>query len=153
MWEIKTSDEYLRRFKLFDKRKNKRVNELRAVHLNLERYLESLNSGVSPKQIQGGFVHPEPEDVVALTENCPAPETDSAPLNQKNLVPFRLYLYPDTEQKVLYLLTVGDKTTQPDDIAYCKNLVRKSIRKSQEDHKNPKNKSPKNTNPESKKHE
>jgi hypothetical protein len=36
----------------------------------------------------------------------------------------RLYVYPDVEAETLYLLTLGDKSTQADDIQDCKQFVK-----------------------------
>jgi hypothetical protein len=73
----------------------------------------SLNAGSRPKPFCFGFLHSEPEDVIAIDQKG----------HGRNLAETRLYVYPDTESETLYLLTVGDKPSQGDDIENCKRFV------------------------------
>ena len=65
MWKLVPSDEYKKKYRRFEK---KCTHELKAVLRNLDRYFEALDQGAKPKKIQGGFVHAEPEDVVAIDQ-------------------------------------------------------------------------------------
>jgi hypothetical protein len=109
LWEIRITDEYERRKKQFAK---KHPRELQAVLGNLDTYHKTLSNGIKPKQAVFGFIHAEPFDVVAVTEKGgPA------------LAATRLYTYPDITRNTLYLITLGDKKSQPDDIKVCKDFV------------------------------
>jgi hypothetical protein len=110
MWVIKRTDEYERRFKLYQK---KHPRELTAVLDNLDTFHQALNSGVKPRQARFGFIHVEPSDVLAIDQ-----KGGGAKLAQT-----RLYVYPDAESEVLYLLTLGDKRSQHQDIENCRHFV------------------------------
>ena len=110
MWEIKTTDEFERKKKHYEK---KHPRELAAVQDNLDTYHKTLNGGVKPKQAIFGFIHAEPSDVVAIDQ-----KGGGAKLAQT-----RLYAYPDVTRNTLYLITLGDKKSQRDDIKICKDFV------------------------------
>jgi hypothetical protein len=110
MWEIKATDEYEKRLKHYQK---KHPRESAAVLNNLDTYHKALSGGTKPKQATFGFVHPEPCDVVAIDQKRAGPA----------LAQTRLYVYPDATRKTLYLITLGDKKSQHDDIRICKDFV------------------------------
>jgi hypothetical protein len=110
MWGILKTDHYPRRYKRYDKKKKK---ELAAVLNNLDIFLKSLHSGKKPKPLIYGFLHGEPSDVIAIDQT-----------GGTKLAEIRLYVYPDAETETLYLLTLGDKSTQSDDIQDCKAFVK-----------------------------
>jgi hypothetical protein len=110
MWVIKRMDEYARRSKFYQK---KHPRELAAVLDNLDTFHQALNSGVKPKQARFGFIHVEPSDVFAIDQKG----------GGVKLAQTRLYVYPDAEREVLYLLTLGDKRSQHQDIENCKHFV------------------------------
>ena len=117
MWELVPTDKYLKASAIYEK---KHPHELSAVLSNLDSYVKALNSGCNPLQISGGFIHPEPEGIVAI---------DQKGGKQKiKLQQTRLYIYPQTERKLLYLITIGDKRLQGEDIKLCRAFVRE-IRK------------------------
>jgi hypothetical protein len=110
MWVIQTTAEYLVRSKRYEK---KRWRELEAVLDNLDTFVKTLQNGVKSGQIKFGFIHPEPHGVLALDQKG----------GGSNLAQTRLYVYPDEEKEVLYLLTLGDKQSQRADIQFCKTCV------------------------------
>jgi hypothetical protein len=115
MWTISiATDEYERRRRRFDK---KRWNELEAMDANLAIYFAALNAGSNPQQIPKihTFVHTEPQGVFAIAQGKKR--------SGGNLAQTRLYVYPDPDQLVLHLLTMGAKDTQHDDIQFCKECV------------------------------
>ena len=87
--------------------------ELKNLLINLQTYLDALNAGAKPVQIQRGFIHPEPSGVLAIDQRGEG----------KGLKEFRLYFYPNPDQQKLYLLALGDKNTQRSDIALCTQWV------------------------------
>ena len=97
-----------------------------AVLRNLDRYFEALEQGAKPKQIQGGFVHPEPEDVVAVDQ-----KGGGAGLSQT-----RLYLFADVQTEELHLITLGGKDTQEGDIKFSKTYAKKLKQEKVEDPNN-----------------
>src|SRR5437879_3421061 len=108
MWTVKVSDEYERRLKRYGKN---RPQETKFTLGNLELFLSALNAGASSRNVRVGFVHAEPGGVLAITERGAG----------KNAVPLRLYVYPDDANQTLYVITLGDKRSQDDDIQFCKN--------------------------------
>ncbi len=111
MWKQEPSAEFERRLKKFAK---KHRNELKAVLRNLERYFAALDEGTQPAQVQGGFIHHEPDGVIALDQKGGGP----------NLAQTRLYVYPHVPSSTLHLLTLGGKDTQHDDIQFCKRVAK-----------------------------
>lgn len=111
MWEIEPISRWLKDQKYYAK---KRPFELAAVLHNLERYLEQINSAPNFKVVQGGYLHSEPGGVVAIDQKGQG----------ANLQQTRLYTYADAESKVLYLLVIGDKQSQPTDIQFCSKFVK-----------------------------
>jgi len=107
------TEQYKRRHKQYEKKKNKRP-ELAAVLNNLDIFLKSLNSGKKPKPFVYGFLHSEPVGIIAIDQKG----------SGVNIAETRLYVYPDTETETLYLVTLGDKSTQRDDIKDCKTFAR-----------------------------
>lgn len=91
----------------------KHRRELKNLLVNLQFYIDALNAGATPSQIQRGFLHPEPHGVLAIDQRG----------DGKGLKEFRLYIYPDVGQQKLYLLALGDKNTQKSDIASCTQWV------------------------------
>ena len=60
-----------------------------------------------------GFLHAEPSGVIAIDQT-----------GGVKLAATRLYVYLEVETETLYLLTLGDKSTQKDDIKDCKSFVK-----------------------------
>jgi hypothetical protein len=71
--------------------------------------------------VRGGFIHDEPDGIKAIDQKGGG--------QKMKLQQTRLYVYPDITNRILYLLTIGDKGTQRDDINLCREFVRKEIRK------------------------
>jgi hypothetical protein len=110
-WTLEKTDEVTRRFKRWSK-KNKR--ELAAVLANLDRLLTALNSGANLESIKFGFIHREPNGVIAIDQ-----KGGGAGLSQA-----RLYCYPHKGALVVHLITLGDKNSQKNqDIPFCKKFV------------------------------
>jgi hypothetical protein len=112
MWkpEIAT-EQYVQRLRWFEK---KRERELRQVLKNLATYLEALRAGTKPMQIRFGWVHPEPQDVYAITQGGGS---------RNNLAETRLYVLPMVSQSILWQLLIGDKQGQSSDIDFCKRCA------------------------------
>lgn len=119
MWQLGATDEYERRHKRYAK---DHPRELQAVLDNLDTYFKSLEAGVKPLQIKHGFLHNEPLGVVAIDQKG----------GGKHLAQTRLYAYPDTETEVLYVITLGDKRSQKEDISTCRGFVQR-LRKERQD--------------------
>lgn len=73
---------------------------------NLQRYLDLLCAAPHARLIQAGFLHPEPHGVVAIDERG----------GGAGLRAMRLYTFADTRTRVLHLLLLGDKDSQPSDL-------------------------------------
>lgn len=112
MWEIETTDPYERRLKRYLK---KLPRETVAVLDNLDTYVAALKAGSKPAQIQYGFLHREPGGVVAIDQKR----------GGTGLKETRLYAYAWIDEEVVFLITLGDKKTQSDDIQECVNFVKR----------------------------
>ena len=121
-WALEPSETYLRRYKYYEK---KHPNELAAVAGNLDTYFETLNKVNNPLQVKAGFIHNEPDGIKGI---------DQKGGRQKvKLQQARLYVFPDVSDKTLYLLTIGDKSSQRDDIKFCREYIRKEIQKKEDE--------------------
>jgi hypothetical protein len=110
MWQVEATTQWQKDARHYEK---KHPAELAAVMRNLKRYLTLLNGAPNAQAVQGGFLHSEGKGVVAVDQKG----------GGGNLQETRLYTYPEGAKKVLYLITVGNKNEQPDDIALSKNFV------------------------------
>ena len=112
-WNLVPLGKYLSDYKWYEK---KRPNELCAILGNLDTYFEALKMIGNPLQVKSGFIHDEPDGVKAI---------DQRGGKQKvKLQQTRLYLYPNVSEQKLYLLAIGDKTTQRGDIQFCRERVK-----------------------------
>jgi len=112
-WNIEPTEKFSRKYKLFEK---KHEDELIAMWNNLDTYLKTLQKTDNPLVVTGGYIHPEKKGIVAIDQK----KAD------RKLKEVRLYIYPDKKTKKLFLLTIGDKNSQKDDIKYsmdCVNLI------------------------------
>lgn len=110
-WHLEPTDLYLRRQEEF---KKKRPKQLLAVLRNLARYQQMLDEQPIARLVSAGFIHPEGRGIVALTQQGFKPKQP----------PTRLYLYPAQDSKMVYLITIGDKDTQSQDIQDCNEFIR-----------------------------
>ncbi len=110
MWQIEPTTGWEKDQKHYAK---KRPNELAAVMFNLQRYVALLNVSKNSKAAQAGYLHTEQSGVVAVDQKG----------GGGNLQETRLYTYADDEQKVIYLIAIGDKASQHSDVEYGKSFV------------------------------
>ena len=110
MWRLQPTEEFKRRQKHFAK---KLPRELLAMLDNLDTYVQTLQSGAQPKQVRHGFTHAETHGAIAIDQKGA----------QGKPAQTRLYVYPDTDTQILHLVTIGDKHSQKDDNAACRELI------------------------------
>lgn len=113
-WVTEKTEQFNRDLKWYSK---KHPNELEAVINNLQSYLDLLNECEDHIQINAGFLHKEPAGIKAIDQKG-AKETNKPKQT-------RLYVYSIYKNKVLYLLAIGDKKTQSDDIKKCIDYVKR----------------------------
>jgi len=123
MWKLRTTEAYESRLKRYAK---KHRRELKAVLSNLDRFWGALNAGTHSIQARKafGFIHRESDGVVAIDQRGGGP----------NLAQARLYVYADDRECVLYLIALGDKATQKDDIRTCREFVADLAKPEARDH-------------------
>lgn len=109
-WTLEPTDPFSRNLKWYAK---KRPRELQAVLDNLDTFHEALNAGALPQQVRVGFIHPEPQGILAVDQKG----------GGANLQQTRLYMFPWVPTKTIYLLALGDKRSQSDDIRLCRQTV------------------------------
>lgn len=115
-WCLEDTDMYQRRYTEYEK---KHSNELVAVLDNLDTYFRTLNNVGHPLQVKAGFIHDEPKGIKAIDQKGGGQKV--------KLQQTRLYIYPDIDSRIVYLLTIGDKHSQKEDIKLCCEYVRKVI--------------------------
>lgn len=109
-WMLEEAPIFASRFRWYQK---KHPNETRAALNNLDTYLTALNSGVKPPLIQAGFIHREPQGVVAIDQKG----------GKGSLKQTRLYMYTAEVKNTVYLITIGDKQSQDQDLKDCRKFV------------------------------
>ncbi len=92
----------------------KHPRELAAVLHNLQRYLDQLNAAPNARAVQAGYLHHEPGGVVAVDQKS----------GGKGLQETRLYTFADAGTETVYLITLGDKGSQPTDVKFCSDFVK-----------------------------
>ena len=110
-WVLLPHSSYLRDLRWYTK---KRPVELAAVHRNLERYMLLLARSPSARLVQAGFLHPEPHGMVAVDQRG----------GGGRLQETRLYCYAHNGSRTVHLLGIGDKSSQPADLARLSALAR-----------------------------
>ena len=112
VWEQDRLASFERRMKWHAK---KRPNELEATLKNLEKLFAGLQAGIGLRQLMAmhRFLHSEQAGVIAVDQKGGA----------RNLAETRLYVFADESDKILYLITIGDKQTQADDVQFSKEFV------------------------------
>jgi hypothetical protein len=110
MWRLAPTTTWQKDVKWYEK---KRPNELAVVLHNLERYRHQLNAAKNSKAVMAGYLHQEPKGAVAVDQKG----------GGANLQETRLYTYADDENRVLHLITIGDKDAQAGDIQFCNDFV------------------------------
>lgn len=109
-WVLEESLIFASRFKRYQK---KHPNETAAVLNNLDTFVRTLQSGVKPAMIRAGFIHREPQGVIAIDQKG----MKGSPRQT------RFYIYADDVDLTVYLVTIGDKNTQKRDVADCRRFV------------------------------
>jgi len=115
MWKLESHSDFEKRLKKFLKKH--RQETLNALD-NLNAYHTALQQGLKPQQIIRGFIHHEGMGIRALDQSGPG----------KPRKALRLYIYPDENSQILYVLTLGDKSSQSEDIRHTTEFV-ESVRK------------------------
>jgi hypothetical protein len=110
MWRVIETEDYARQAKWYAKKKRR---EFDAVADNLNDFLAWLDAGNAPRPFAFGFLHDEPAGVIAIDQRGASTKVAAT----------RLYLYAYVERETVYLLTIGDKRSQSDDVQHCKRIV------------------------------
>lgn len=110
MWCLGQTPKYQSKFRSYSR---KHEEETAQALSNLDTLLRSLNQGANPVTVHHGFIHREPQGVIAI---------DQSGMDGKGRQT-RLYVYPDEKSKTLILVTLGDKGSQRFDLADCREFV------------------------------
>ena len=131
MWEIEQHDGFGKRLKDFQKRHRQ---ELANALDNADTFLKALRAGSRPAQIKRGFIHPEPKGVLAFDQSG----------DGKHLKAIRLYTYPDEDTETVHFITLGDKSTQKEDIKVSSGFVEGLLRSKRTEAQEKQNQPPSN---------
>jgi hypothetical protein len=112
-WPIDTAYSSTGKFKKFS---GKHAREYVSLFTNLEKVLGLLREGNKMGSFQIGFLRPEGEGVYRIGQTGVRSAKES-----------RLYVFPNEQNHTMYVLTVGTKDSQSDDINEAKSIAR-SIR-------------------------
>ena len=112
-WTQRWCEDAQKRLKKFGK---KWKHEVRNVADNLTTLIASVEEGSRSEQLKKlGFVRSEPSGILAIDE--------SGPGKGSRMKALRLYVYLHEEKEDLYILTLGDKDSQEDDIKLSQVFV------------------------------
>jgi hypothetical protein len=118
MWELEKADGFENCFKKFSRKHRIEAN---AVMANLETFFCILNETNNIQAAkQQSFVRKEPEGIVALDSRGAPRETKGTKLKAT-----RLYVYAIEVNATIYLLRIGDKDSQAQDVKTCMKAVKK----------------------------
>ena len=118
MWQIEPTTQWQRDVRFYEK---KHPNELAAVLRNLERFVNQLQLARNSRSVAAGYLHQEPLGIVAIDQKG----------GGGNLQETRLYVFADDETQLIHLITIGNKNTQPSDIALSKDFVERLRQKAE----------------------
>ena len=88
--------------------------EYTACFANLEKILTILNSGNKISGFKVGFFRSEGDGLYRIGQT-----------GVKDAKEVRLYVYPDTESEMMYVLSMGTKESQQNDIKEAKKRIKK----------------------------
>ena len=118
MWEPAKAKGFENNLKKFDR---KHPKETEAVLANLQTALDVLNETNNVKKVRKlNFARKEPEGIIALDSRGTKLKRTGTKLKAT-----RLYIYAVEINFTLYLLRIGDKDSQVQDLKTCRNSVRK----------------------------
>jgi putative component of toxin-antitoxin plasmid stabilization module len=109
-WSIENRFASAGKFKKFDV---KYPREYASLFRNLEKVKRILQQGNKLGSFQIGFFRSEGEGVFRIGQTGVPSAKES-----------RLYVYPDEQNQTMYVLTIGTKDEQPEDINEAKKLAR-----------------------------
>ncbi len=117
-WTMSPCSDYANAIKVFTK---KWPHEMRAVANNLRTLMQSLDRGANPEQVKSlGFVHGNYAlGILSIDET--GHEKGSKPKS------IRLYIFPCETEKSVYVMLLGDKSSQHNDVKLCKDFVSKKL--------------------------
>lgn len=119
-WQVAVSPIFNKKFVKYEK---KHEVEAQNAYENHKTYLGSLRQGTNPMQITAGWIRLETSGSIAVTEKGPAITEKGSIKTKPN--PTRLYMYPDTKTKTLWLITIGDKKSQSrTDMPYVEKFIK-----------------------------
>jgi hypothetical protein len=90
------------------------MEQLKAVFRNLQRLLEMLEVQPKVHLITANFIHDEHHGVISIDQQGYKPKQPAT----------RLYVYPQQKSCTLYVITIGDKRTQKQDIKDCHKFIK-----------------------------
>lgn len=118
MWGLAKAKGFENSYKRFARKHRAEAN---AVMANLETAIDVLNDTNSVQKVRElNFARKEPDGILALDSRGAKRERTGTKLKVT-----RLYVYAVEINSMLYLLRIGDKDSQQQDLKTCGNAVRK----------------------------
>lgn len=111
MWQLQPTVQYERKIGRLIK---KRPLEAKAVLENLNTYFETLKVVGNPLMLKFGFIHTEGMGAIAI---------DQKGGGGGKLKQIRLYVFAEEATFLVHLITVGDKTSQKEDVKECHKYI------------------------------
>lgn len=122
MWTIKCSPRWERDLRKCEK---KHQAELANALQKLDTYFRTLQAGVDPRQVDSVRYRTEASGVIAFDERGPKRRSSERGVGGKQVTAaVRLYALADPKTQSLWVLAIGDKSSQASDIRYCSSFVK-----------------------------
>lgn len=121
-WELSATHAVASKFKKYAK---KHPDEYASCFENLDRVIQYLRRGYKWKSFQFGYLRPEGECLYRIGETGVSHAKGT-----------RLYIYVPDTGSMIYLISIGDKDTQENDIKEAKSIIRAIKREQQNEQEN-----------------
>ena len=115
-WQIENSCASFGKFKRFAR---KHAREYESLFANLDKIIRILRGGNKILGFRVDFFRSEGGGVYRIGQTAVRGSKES-----------RLYVFPDEPNRICYILSIGDKSSQSDDINEAKNIVKQIKSKS-----------------------
>ena len=112
LWQLEYTSEFGRTLKRYQKKHREAIAQLMS---NFEKVHEALNLGCKPQSLTTKHIHSESQGILAVDQRGGKGKTKE----------LRLYIWPCTSNSTIYVLKIGEKNRQSEDIEWCKNCVTK----------------------------
>lgn len=112
LWQLEYLPEFERTLKKYHKKHQDAITQMMN---NLEKVHEALNLGCNPQSLTTKHIHRETRGILAVDQRGGKNKTRE----------LRLYIWPCSSNSTIYLLKIGEKSRQSEDIKWCEDCIKR----------------------------